>query len=185
MDGFNEDKAAARLAEIVALECGVHPVIAGQIRVAAILHDVGKQKIPDSILNKPGKLTGQEFEVVKTHTRLGAEMLSSIQGGLGEMARQIALWHHEWWSGDGYWHKLTDELPAYVSIVAIADVFTALVCERVYKTAWPPSEALAYINSQAGTQFSPALVGVFIPLARSDSRVQALFGGGDDFAGGN
>jgi len=176
MCGFNEDKAAANLTEIVALECGVHSAVAKQIRAAAVMHDIGKQKIPDSILKKPGKLTEQEFEVVKTHTRLGAEMLASIQGSLGKMARLTALYHHEWWSGDGYWSRRTDELPAYISIISISDVFTALVCERPYKHAWPPEEALGYINNQAGTQFSPALVRAFIPLARHDSRIRAIYG---------
>lgn len=177
MCSFVEDEAAARLAEIVALECGVHPAVAKQIRVAAALHDIGKQKIPDSILNKPGKLTEQEFELMKTHTRLGAKMLRSIQNGLGKMVRTTALYHHEWYDGGGYWGKHTCELPTYVPIVSISDVFTALVCERSYKFAWPPEEALDYIQNQAGTQFSPALVGVFIPLVRNDSRVSAIFEG--------
>ncbi len=174
---FNENKAVALLAEIVALEYGFYPDVAAQIKTAAILHDVGKQKIPDSILNKPGKLTEREFELIKTHTLLGAEILSTLKGSLGEMARQTALYHHEWWDGNGYWGKRTDELPCYIPIVSVADVFTALVCERPYKNAWPPEEALDYIQNQTGTQFSPALARVFIPLARNDSRVKALFDG--------
>lgn len=177
MNYFNEDKAAAQLAEIVALECGIYPAVAKQIRAAAALHDIGKQKIPERILNKTCKLTAWEFDIVKTHTRKGADMLTSIQGSLGEMARLTALYHHEFWDGNGYWNKRTDELPAFVSIIAIADVFTALVCERPYKHAWPPKEALDYIQNQAGTQFSPMLVSVFIPLARNDSRVAAIFDG--------
>lgn len=166
MGQMNEDKAVARLAELVALECGVHPVVAKQIRTATALHDVGKVKISTSILNKPGKLNEQEFEIIKTHTRLGAKILSGIEGGLGAMARLIALYHHEWYDGGGYWGWHTCELPGYVSIAAISDVFTALIRERPYKAAWPPDEALAYIENQAGRQFSPALVKAFLPLAR-------------------
>lgn len=174
---FSEDKASTCFAELMALECGVHPIVAGQIRTAAALRDIGKQKIPERILKKSCKLTEWEFDIVKTHTRKGADMLANFQGSLGEIARLTALYHHEFWDGNGYWGKYTDELPAYISFVAIADVFTALVSERPYKHAWPPEEALAYIENQAGTQFSPALVKIFIPLARNDSRVRAIYDG--------
>ena len=174
---FNEGRAVARLAEIMALEQGSSLATARQIRTAAALHDIGKQKIPASILNKPGKLTRQEFEVVKTHTVLGAKMLANFQGELGEMARITALYHHEWHNGCGYWGKRADTLPYYVSIIAIADVFTALICERPYKRAWPPGEVMEYIQNQSGTQFSPALVDFFLSMVRGDSRVPALFDG--------
>jgi HD-GYP domain-containing protein (c-di-GMP phosphodiesterase class II) len=170
----HEDKAVARLSEIVALECGVHHVTAKRIRAAAALHDVGKLKIPGSILNKPGKLTPQEFEVMKTHTALGADMLSSLQGDLGVMAKNICLYHHEHHSGAGYWGKYTDELPAYVPIVSICDVFIALISERVYKRCWPPHEALDYIQSQAGTRFSYELEYIFRAVINNDSRIPAI-----------
>ena len=164
-----------RLAELVALECGVRPAVASQIRIAATLHDIGKQKIPRDILNKPGKLNAQEFDIIKTHTVLGAEMLSSMRGELGEMARACCLYHHEYWNGGGYLGRFTDDLPFYIPFVAISDVFTALVCERSYKQAWPPSEAIAYIQNQADTQFSPVLVGIFLSLVRIGSRVSAIY----------
>ena len=174
---FNEEKAVARLAEILALECGVSPAEARMICTAAALHDIGKQKIPPSILNKPGKLTAQEFEIVKTHTTLGAEILGHFQGELGETARQIALWHHEKYDGSGYWGKRAGEIPLCVSVTVIADVFTALVCARPYKEPWPLIAAIEFIQSKAGTWFDPALTAVFLPLVRSDSRVTALFDG--------
>lgn len=174
MDNFNEDKAVARLAEIVALECGLHPTVTERLRAAAALHDIGKQRIPESILDKPGKLDEREFKVMKTHTVLGAEMLLSIQDELGGMARTICLYHHEWYDGSAYLGRRTDELPAYVSIVSICDVLVALLSERPYKHTWPPSEALGYIQNQAGTQFSPSLVKIFISLVRNDSRVLAI-----------
>jgi putative two-component system response regulator len=175
LNHFNEDKAAGRLAEIVALECGASPAEAGRIRVASSLHDIGKQKISGSILNKPGKLTSEEFDEMKLHTKYGAEMLAGIQGELGETARAVALWHHEHYSGKGYWGKFLYELPYYVGFAAIADVFTALVCIRPYKKAFPHEDALAYIQNQSGTQFNPLLVDVFIPLVRNDRRVRAIF----------
>lgn len=175
MDCFNENKAVAKLTEITVLECGVHSTVAKRLRSAAALHDIGKQKIPDSILNKPGKLNAREFEVMKTHTVLGAKVLSSIQGELGFVARTVCQYHHEWYNGSGYWNKRTDELPTYVPIVSICDVFVALLSKRPYKHAWPPNEALDYIQNQAGTQFSPTLVRVFLSLIRNDSRIPAIF----------
>ena len=138
------------------------------------MHDVGKQKIPGSILNKPGKLTAQEFEIIKTHTFLGEETLRNIKGDLGEMARTCCLYHHEWFDGGGYWGKRIDSLPFYVQFVAISDVFIALVSKRAYKHAWHPDEAMDYIQNKAGTQFSPELVSVFLSLVQSDSRVPAF-----------
>jgi len=171
---FNEDKAVGMLAEIVALECGVDPAKARQIRIAAFLHDVGKQEMMH-LVNKPGKLTKAEFEVMKTHTTIGAAMLSNFQGELGKMAADIARWHHENWDGSGYFGKYLCKLPYFIEMVAIADTFTALVCTRPYKQSWPPEEALAYIEAQADIRFSHALVGIFIPLIRTDSRVAAIF----------
>ncbi|MDR0294495.1 MAG: HD domain-containing protein [Oscillospiraceae bacterium] len=177
MTGYiDEDRAVSRLSEIVALECGVHPAAARQIRIAAALHDIGKQRIAASIINKPGKLDAREFEIMKTHTALGASMLKSIQGELGEKIRLTALYHHENWDGSGYFGKYADELPVYVPIVSICDVAVALVSERPYKSAWPPREMIAYIQGKAGTQFNPALVRIFLSLIRHDNRVPAIFG---------
>jgi putative two-component system response regulator len=172
---FNENKTVARLSELLALTMGAPPAKARQIRAAAALHDIGKQKIPKSILNKPGELSAREFEIMKNHTLLGAEMLTSIQDDLGAIAVKIALFHHEHWDGNGYWGVPCRCLPDYVSITAICDVFTALTAKRCYKDAWPPNEALAYIQNQSGTQFSGELVGVFIPLIRNDERVSDIF----------
>lgn len=170
-----ESKTVGKLSEIIALAYGTSPSIAKQIRTAAALHDVGKQRINPAILDKPSKLTLAEFEIIKTHTVLGAEMLSGIEGVLGDMAREVCLHHHEWYNGMGYWGKRTEDLPYFVPFVAIADVFTALVSARCYKAAWPPHEATDYIKKQAGTQFSPELTEVFLWLVEHDKRVSALF----------
>ena len=175
MNNFSEEKAVARLAEIIALEYGASAAEARQIRTAAALHDIGKQKIPSAILDKPGKLTAEEFEIIKTHTVLGAEMLEHFQGELGDMARTVALYHHERYDGEGYWGKRTEELPLFVSATAISDVFTALLCERPYKQAWPPRDVIDYIEEQAGSQFDPALAALFLSLVQNDSRIRAVF----------
>lgn len=178
---FSEDKAVGALAEIIALECGINPAKARQIRIAASLHDIGKIKLKH-LVSKSEKLTASEFEEIKTHTTLGAAMLETMQGTLGEMARSIARWHHEHWDGSGYFGKYLCDLPFYVEIVGMADVFTALVCERSYKCSWPPEEALTYIESRAGTQFNPSLVEIFIPLARNNGKVSAIYFGRANFA---
>jgi len=175
---FMEDKAVSLLSEIIALEQGMQPARARQIRTAAALHDIGKLKIPESILNKPGKLDEGEFEIIKTHTVLGAEMLSSIKGEMGEIARAVCMYHHEWHDGSkSYWGFRASDLPGYVHIVSICDVFTALVAKRSYKEPWPPSDALAYIQNHAGTQFEPGLVAVLLSLIQDESRVPAIFYG--------
>jgi len=167
------------LTEIIALERGYTPAKARMIRNAAALHDIGKQKIDSRILNKQGKLTHKEFEIMKNHTWLGAKMLESIKGEQGELTRLCCYFHHEWYNGRGYWNVPANFLPEFISFVSIADVYTALVVERSYKSALPQDEALKYIQNQAGTQFCPELVSDFIWLIRNDKRVPAIFPGGD------
>ena len=129
---------------------------------ASPMHDVGKIGIPDAILLKPGKLDPQEFEVMKTHTTIGAELLSGDDSPLFVLAREIALTHHEKWDGSGYPHGLAGEaIPQSGRIVAVADVFDALTSSRPYKKAWPVEEALRFIREGAGKHFDPAVVEVF------------------------
>ncbi len=172
----HENKIVAGLTEIIALERGYSPAKARLIRNAAALHDVGKIKIPNSILTKPGSLTAREFEIIKTHTTKGVELLSSVKGELGEAAKLISLFHHEWHdpSAGGYWGVPLSLLPDYISFAAIADVFVACCSERVYKAEWPTETVLEYLESQADTQFCPKLVKEFISLIRNDSRVSAI-----------
>jgi len=131
---------------------------------SAPLHDIGKVGIPDSILMKPGKLTPSEWEVMKTHSRIGAQTLESvIHAGRSqsflEMGRDIAEFHHEKWDGSGYPQGLAGEaIPLPARILAIADVYDALTTVRPYKAAWTHREALAYIEEQSGSQFDPILV---------------------------
>jgi putative two-component system response regulator len=135
------------------------------IRQAAPLHDVGKIGIPDSILLKPGRLTAGEFEIMKSHTTIGAKMLANGRSDLTQMAERIALMHHERWDGTGYPGACRgEEIPLVGRIVAAADVFDALTHERPYKTAWPVKDALAEIQRQSGRQFDPKVAEAFLSL---------------------
>jgi PAS domain S-box-containing protein len=152
---------AARLA------LGLH-LPAGQVtllRQAAPLHDVGKLAIPDNILLKPGRLNEQEFEVMKTHAELGARLLSSGSSPVLQMSAVIAATHHERWDGGGYPKGLAGEsIPLVGRIVAVADVFDALIHDRPYKRAWPVEQAIAEIGAGAGSQFDPRVVTAFLAL---------------------
>jgi putative two-component system response regulator len=135
------------------------------IERASKLHDVGKIGIPDNILLKPGKLTREEFEVIKTHTTIGARILSDARSDLVRMASTIAQTHHERWDGTGYPLGLCgDAIPIEGRIVAVADVFDALTHARPYKKAWSVEDALAEIKCQSGSQFDPAVVKAFFDL---------------------
>jgi len=135
------------------------------IRRAAMLHDIGKIGIPDLILLKSDKLDRAEFEAMKLHTRIGAQILSGSGDELLRMAERIALTHHEWWDGSGYPAGLSGtEIPLEGRVVALADALDALTHARSYKPAWPLEAALANIQKQSGTQFDPALVDVLIHL---------------------
>ena len=134
------------------------------IHRAAPLHDVGKIAIPDTILLKPGKLTPEEFAHMKTHTTLGAKMLSGGRFPLLQMAEEIALTHHEHWDGKGYLGLQGESIPIAGRIVAVADVFDALINERPYKKAWSHQEAIEEIQRQSGRQFDPRIVQAFLEV---------------------
>jgi putative two-component system response regulator len=138
------------------------------IRLAAPLHDLGKIGIPDRILLKPEKLTAEEYELIKTHTVIGARMLSGSKFPVLQLAEKIALCHHERWDGHGYRGLKSEAIPIEARIVSIADTFDVLTHERPYKPGWPVPDAVAEINSQRGRQFDPRLVDAFTELFRSD-----------------
>lgn len=134
------------------------------IQGGAPLHDMGKLGIPDEILRKPGKLTAQEFEIMKTHTTIGAQILSGSRFPILQMAEEIALTHHERWDGTGYAGLAGERIPLSGRIVAIADVFDALTNDRVYRKAMPLEEALAEIELQRGQHFDPEMVDAFLQI---------------------
>ena len=134
------------------------------IRRAAPLHDIGKIAIPDSVLLKPGKLTPEEYEQMKTHTLMGAKMLSGGRFPLLRLAEEIALSHHEHWDGRGYIGLVGEDIPLAGRIVGVADVFDALTSERPYKKAWSVEESIEEIRRQRGRQFDPRVVEAFLRL---------------------
>lgn len=154
-----------RVGEISALIAEQLPVDQEQIsllRRAAALHDVGKIGIPDTILMKPGKLTSEEFEVVKQHTVIGSRILGGSENPLLQAAEVIARSHHENWDGTGYPFGLhEDEIPLFGRIVAVADVFDALISTRCYKEAWDSHSAIDEILIQKQRKFDPAVVEAF------------------------
>lgn len=129
--------------------------------LASMMHDIGKLLIPPEILEKPGKLTKEEFEVIKTHVTIGYDLLKNSPGTVMNLAQKIALMHHERWDGKGYLGMKGDEIDYYARIVAVIDVFDALVSDRCYKKAWTPTEAYNEIVSQSGKQFDPNVVELF------------------------
>ena len=165
---------SARIAEAL----GLPDDLVKTMRLAAPLHDIGKIGVPDDILLKLGKLTQDEYDVIKTHTAIGARILSGSTHLLLQMAEQIALTHHERWDGRGYIGGLNgDEIPLVSRIVAVADVFDALTHQRPYKDPWPVDDALHEIENQSGQQFDPQVVSALRQILEEDAA------GDDDPAG--
>jgi HD-GYP domain-containing protein (c-di-GMP phosphodiesterase class II) len=149
------------------------------IRLAAMLHDVGKVGIPDTILKKPGKLSDQEYDIMKWHTVYGGRLFNNQTSHLDAMSFDIALNHHEKWNGKGYPGKIedimsvemktgvpkkTDEIPLSARIVALADVYDALSSKRPYKESWSDDQILETIRSESGKHFDPELVETFFKI---------------------
>ncbi len=152
---------AAQLAEAL----GLPKHYVELIHRAAPMHDVGKIGIPDAILLKPGRLTSEEFETMKQHATIGADLLAGGHWALVQMAERIARSHHERWDGSGYPSGIGgEEIPLEGRIVAVVDVFDALTHSRPYKRAWPIEEAIEEITRQSGKQFDPNVVEKFLIL---------------------
>ena len=151
-----------QMSALLAKQLGLPDTQITLIRRAAALHDVGKIGVPDTILMKIGKLTPEEFDVVKTHTAIGARILSGGKFPLLRLAEEIAFTHHERWDGEGYAHISGTDIALAGRIVAVADVFDALTQQRPYKPAWPVGDAIAEIGRQRGRQFDPDVVDAFM-----------------------
>ncbi len=151
------------LAADLAMRLGLSHRDVELIRRAAPLHDVGKIAIPDAVLLKPGKLTPEEFSVIKTHSAAGAKLLGGSDIPLLVCAQEIAHYHHESWDGTGYPAGLKAEaIPLAARVTCVADVFDALTHERPYKSAWPLEKAYVEIESLSGSKFDPAIVRAFL-----------------------
>lgn len=147
---------------LLALAYGFPEQYAEDLLNAAPMHDIGKIGIADSILQKPGKLTVEEFEEMKKHPAIGAEILGQSDVDILKLARSVALHHHEKWDGSGYPFGLKGaSIPIEARIVALADVFDALTSERPYKKAWTVEAALELLSEQSGKHFDPELVALF------------------------
>lgn len=169
--------------------------------MAAMLHDVGKIAIPDAILKKPGRLDQDEFEVIKQHTFLGARLFQDSFSDLDDASRVIALNHHERWDGKGYpghinpdtgeilTHDPTnpqkakgksgEEIPIMARVVAVADVYDALIHSRCYKDAWPETKVLELFNEEAGKQFDPDVVQAFFDCYDVIKSIRARYPDGE------
>jgi putative two-component system response regulator len=163
-DTGQHTRRVGRMAALLAQELGLEIDLVRRLERSAGLHDVGKIGVPDSILLAPRKLTPEEFEVVKTHTVIGAKILSGSRSPLMIMSEEVAWSHHERWDGRGYAGIAAEEIPLVGRITTVADVFDALTHERPYKQAWPLDEAVAEIRSQRGQQFDPRVVDAFVAI---------------------
>mgnify|MGYP000430383615 FL=1 len=153
----------SQYSKLLALEFGMGEQQAELLRQAAPMHDVGKIGIPDAILLKPGRLTPDEFDHMKQHAAIGAQILANSSSALLQLAHKLAIEHHEKWDGSGYPNGLKGEqISVEGRIVAIADVFDALTAKRPYKEAWGVEEALEHMQAQAGKHFDPHLINLFV-----------------------
>jgi putative two-component system response regulator len=147
----------------IALEMGMDAGFAEQLVHAAPMHDIGKIGIPDHVLLKPGKLDDEELAIMRTHPQLGADILDKSNSQLIRLAHTVALYHHEKWDGSGYPFGLKgEEIPIEARIVAVADVFDALLSKRPYKEAWPVEKAVEEIKSQVNRHFDPQVVAAML-----------------------
>lgn len=152
---------ASELAELI----GWEKKLIYEVRIAASMHDIGKIGVPDNILFKEGRLSTKEFKVMKEHTQIGAKILSGSPIPLLNMAKDIALCHHEKWDGSGYPNNVAkDSIPQSARLVAVIDVYDALVHQRVYRPPIPEEKALEMMNRDKGTHFDPEIFDLFIQV---------------------
>jgi len=157
----------SRYVQRLALESGLSESESEQFMHAAQMHDLGKIGIPDHILLKPGKLTDEEFDIMRTHAEIGYKIIGKQSSDILSFGGMIAHTHHEKWNGYGYPRKLQgEEIPLAGRICALADVFDALTSVRPYKKAWSVDDAMALIAKEAGEHFDPRLASLFLDLKR-------------------
>lgn len=184
--GWFVDKIARKLITDSVYAEQIDEVFLDNLRKAAPLHDIGKIKVPDAILQKPGKLTAEEFEIMKGHAAEGGAIIYDTMGGIEErdyieMAHDMAKYHHEKWDGSGYPEgRSGEDIPLCARIMAVADVFDALISKRCYKEAMPVDEAYRIIEDSAGSHFDPVIVAAFITLRDEvDCYLHEIRGQGD------
>lgn len=172
----NHVKRVAEYSKILALAYGLSEEEAELLKQASPMHDIGKVAIPDSILNKPGKFTNSEFEIMKRHAELGHSMIKNSDRPLLQAASIVAYEHHERWDGKGYPRGIkAEKIHIYGRITAIADVFDALGSERVYKKAWNDMDILNLFKEEKGKQFDPKLVDLFFEKLEDILQIREKF----------
>ncbi len=166
----------SKYTHILGLAAGMSESEAEMLMNAAPMHDIGKIGIPDHILKKPDKLSAEEFDIMKRHCVIGAEIIGDDTSELLQLAKVVALTHHEKWDGMGYPHGLAGEdIPRVGRIVAIADVFDALTSMRPYKEAWTVEKAVELLQAEAGQHFDPQLVPLFVDALPDVLEIKAEF----------
>jgi putative two-component system response regulator len=166
-----------RFSEVLGRTLGMTSGETDRLRHAAPMHDVGKLGIPDAILLKPGKLDDSEMRVMRSHTTLGAEILSGSPSRLLQLGETIALTHHERWDGAGYPKGLSGEdIPIEGRICAIVDFFDALSIDRPYRAAVPHAQVFRMMEDQAGGHFDPHVLGAFMRDRDEFLRIQSRVG---------
>lgn len=167
----------ADYSQALANACGWSSETCNLIALAAPMHDTGKIGIPDSVLKKPGPLDAAEWVIMKTHCRMGFDILTKSEAPVFQLAAEIALRHHERWDGSGYPDGLAGtSIPESARIVALADVFDALTMKRPYKDPWPIERVMATMRESAGSHFEPRLVDIFDAILPQILQIQALWG---------
>jgi len=164
-DTGNHTKRVAQVSALLGEAIGLEATTVELIRRAAPLHDIGKVGIPDNILLKAGPLTGEEFEIMKTHTVIGSRMLSKGRSELVRFSQRVARSHHEWWDGSGYPDRVSGQaIPLEARIVAAADFLDALTHDRPYRPAWGMDDTLAEIKRRAGSHFDPTVASALLGI---------------------
>ena len=164
-DTGNHTKRVAQVSALLGEAIGLEATTVELIRRAAPLHDIGKVGIPDNILLKAGPLTGEEFEIMKTHTVIGSRMLSKGRSELVRFSQRVARSHHEWWDGSGYPDRVSGQaIPLEARIVAAADFLDALTHDRPYRPAWGIDDTLGEIKRRAGSHFDPTVANALLGI---------------------
>lgn len=169
-------KRVSEYSKILAQQLGLDPERVDKVRIASTMHDVGKILVPSEILEKPGKLTDEEYGIIKSHTTMGGKLLDNVEGEEMQLSRTIALQHHERFDGKGYPSQMQgDNISLEGRIVAVADVYDALTSRRSYKDAWKEEDAYREIVNGRGTQFDPQVVDAFVAAHDQILRIREQF----------
>lgn len=172
----NHVKRVSEATKILAEACGYSDEQLNNIVIASSVHDIGKIFVPDSLLNKPGKLTDEEFEIVKKHATNDLKIMDDMGETLSKMVHNVVRYHHENWDGSGYPEKLCfNNIPYEARIVSVIDVFEALTHERPYKRAWNFDEAIKFILDNKGIKFDPQIVQIFEPISEKIYEVFRIY----------